>query len=87
MNIEIERQAQKFLSLVSDKDRRIIGEHIDRLVDAYNAKGIERLYCPEPRFRMHVSRRYTIFFYIHDDTVSVDEILTIEQAHKRYGRI
>jgi len=37
---------------------------------------------------MHVGRTYTIIFKIHkeSDTVFVLEILTIEQAHKRYGR-
>jgi hypothetical protein len=36
---------------------------------------------------MHVSGKYVIFFFVAGDTVSVDLIMTAEQAHKRYGRL
>jgi hypothetical protein len=36
---------------------------------------------------MHVSYRYTVFFYPDGKDIVVNEIMTTEQAHKRYGRI
>jgi mRNA-degrading endonuclease RelE of RelBE toxin-antitoxin system len=38
-------------------------------------------------YRLHISRRYTVFYEIDEEEklVIVQEILTIEQAHKKYG--
>jgi mRNA interferase RelE/StbE len=38
-------------------------------------------------FRMHVSRSYTIFYRIDEEkkTVRILDIMTIKEAHKRYG--
>ena len=38
-------------------------------------------------YRMHISHRYTVFYDIDIDEklVLVQEILTTEQAHKKYG--
>jgi mRNA interferase RelE/StbE len=38
-------------------------------------------------YRLHISRRYTVFYEIdkEEKLVIVQEILTIEQAHKKYG--
>jgi hypothetical protein len=36
---------------------------------------------------MHVSGKYVVFFFVFQETVRVDLIMTTEQAHKRYGRI
>ena len=38
---------------------------------------------------MHVSRSYTIFYRICEEekTVKILNIMTIEEAHKRYGRL
>jgi mRNA-degrading endonuclease RelE of RelBE toxin-antitoxin system len=38
-------------------------------------------------YRLHISRRYTVFYEINNEEklVIVQEILPIEQAHKRYG--
>jgi mRNA-degrading endonuclease RelE of RelBE toxin-antitoxin system len=88
LKIEITGRAVKFLTKLPDKDRRIIGEHIDRLADHPHAHGdIERLNTPKERYRMHVSYRYTIFFYPLDKAIIINEIMTTEQAHKKYGRI
>jgi hypothetical protein len=37
---------------------------------------------------MHIARKFTVFFRIYDeeDCVRVDAIMTIEQAHKKYGK-
>jgi hypothetical protein len=42
---------------------------------------------PKERYRMHVSYRYTVFFYPRDQAIVINEIMTAEQAHKKYGRI
>ncbi|MEN6442403.1 MAG: type II toxin-antitoxin system RelE/ParE family toxin [Methanoregula sp.] len=38
-------------------------------------------------YRLHISRRYTVFYEIDtkEKLVIVQEILPIEQAHKKYG--
>jgi hypothetical protein len=76
----------KFIELLPEKDRRIVGEHISRLEGGWPPDGdLERLY--DHRFRLHISRRYTLFIEHEGDDTTVLQIMTIEQAHKRYGRI
>ena len=36
---------------------------------------------------MHISMKYTLFYYVDADTVWIDKIMTTEQAHKKYGMI
>ena len=36
---------------------------------------------------MHVSWKYTIFYSVESDTIWIEKIMTIEQAHKKYGKI
>lgn len=88
MKIRITERAIKFLESIPDKDLRIVGEHIDRLIHHPHATGdIKRLTMKKERYRMHVSYRYTIFFYLDGGEIIVNEIMTTEQAHKKYGRI
>jgi mRNA-degrading endonuclease RelE of RelBE toxin-antitoxin system len=88
LKIEVTERAIKFLTSLPEKDRRIVGEHIDRLSDHPHAHGdIKRLNTPKERYRMHVSYRYTIFYYPYEKTIIINEIMTTEQAHKKYGRI
>lgn len=88
VKIRITDRAIKFLGGLSEKDLRIVGEHIDRLADHPHATGdIKRLTMKKDRYRMHVSYRYTIFFYPDGQDIVVNEIMTTEQAHKKYGRI
>lgn len=88
MNIQITERAIAYLQSLPMKDRRIVGEHIDRLADHPHANGdIKRLNLKKERYRMHVSYRYTIFYYPEGQNIVVNEIMTAEQAHKKYGRI
>jgi len=88
MGLRITIRAKKFLERLPGKDCRIVGNHIDRLVDHPYAHGdIKRLNTPKERYRMHVSDKYIVFFYPDGNSLVIDEILTSEQAHKRYGRI
>jgi mRNA-degrading endonuclease RelE of RelBE toxin-antitoxin system len=76
----------KFLQLLPEKDRRIVGDHISRLEGKWPPDGdLERLY--DCRYRMHISRRYTLFIEHDDSETTVLRIMTLEQAHKRYGKI
>jgi hypothetical protein len=36
---------------------------------------------------MHISSKYTLFYYVDSDTVFVDHIMSQELAHKKYGKI
>jgi hypothetical protein len=80
-----------FCKSLNEKDLLSVREHLRRLEQPYSAAGdIKRLHGPGGviRYRMHISRKYTVFFRIYDeeDCVRVDAIMTIGQAHKKYGK-
>jgi len=82
----IKPNAVKFLEQLTEKDYRIVSDHISRLECRRPPEGdLERLYGS--RYRMHVARRYTIFLEHEGNNTTVLKIMTIGQAHKRYGRI
>jgi len=82
----VKQNVLQFIQFLPEKDRRIIGEHISRLEETWPPDGdLERLY--DHRYRMHISRKYTLFIEHEGDETTVLKIMTIEQAHKRYGRI
>jgi mRNA-degrading endonuclease RelE of RelBE toxin-antitoxin system len=88
VKIQIEDKVISFIRELPEKDRRVIGEHIERLTNHPNATGnIKKLNTRKPRLRMHISLKYTVFFYVIADTVCIDLIMTIERAHKKYGKI
>jgi mRNA-degrading endonuclease RelE of RelBE toxin-antitoxin system len=88
VRIEIEDDARAFIRERSEKDRRIIGEYIERLTEHPDAQGnIKKLKTRKPRWRMHISSKYTVFYYVADDTVYIDHIMSQELAHKKYGKI
>jgi mRNA-degrading endonuclease RelE of RelBE toxin-antitoxin system len=74
------------------KIRRIIKPALERLEDdpfPKNKGDTEKLILKGGViiYRLHISRRYTVFYEIdkEEKLVIVHEILTIEQAHKKYG--
>jgi mRNA-degrading endonuclease RelE of RelBE toxin-antitoxin system len=82
----IKPDAVKFLEQLTEKDYRIVSDPISRLECGWPPEGdLERLY--DSRYRMHVARRYTIFLEHEGNDTTVLKIMTIQQAHKRYGRI
>ena len=88
MRISIEDRVKEFIRELPEKDRRVIGEHIERLSGHPNATGnIRKLHTRKSRWRMHISMKYTLFYYVDSDSVLIDKIMTIEQAHKKYGKI
>jgi hypothetical protein len=84
--LNVKSNVIKFIQLLPEKDRRIVAEHISRLEGPWPPDGdLEKLY--DCRYRMHISRRYTMFLEHDGDETTVLRIMTLEQAHKRYGRI
>lgn len=88
MKIQVEKGVLKTLSIYPQKIREQVFDHLRMLEDPYRAPDVECLYPTRQLYRMHVGRTYTIIFKIHKDTdtVFVLDLLTIGQAHKRYGR-
>ena len=88
MKIQINDKVKDFLRLLPDKDRHIVGEHISRLAGHPNVHGdVKNLKTRFPQWRFHISSRYTLFYHVEGDTVYVDHMLTMERAHKKYGKI
>lgn len=70
----------------------IVRDHLLRLAgDPYPGSGADKerltIKGDDRYFRLHIGRSFTAFYTIHDTggEVHVLEIMTIEQAHKKYG--
>ncbi len=81
-----------FLDAADGKTERIVRDHLGYLAaDPYPGSGRgnkEQLPVDgELRYRMHISRTWTAFYEIYDNAgeVGVLEIVSIDEAHKRYG--
>lgn len=88
MDIQIERGVIKTLEKYPEKIREHVFNHLRKLENPYNAPDVECLYPKLHVYRMHIGRTYTVIFKIHKESniVKVLDLMTIEQAHKRYGR-
>lgn len=81
----------EFGKRLKEKDLRVVREHLHHLEQPWSATGdIKRLHGPGGiiRYRMHIARKFTVFFRIYDeeDCVHVDAIMTREQTHKKNGK-
>ena len=88
--ILINRKALESIRSLSEKGRRIVMEQLKTLQeDPYPGSGSdkERLHGREDTYRLHTSRTFTAFYRIHEPEkeVHVLAVMTIGQAHKRYG--
>ena len=89
------RSAADFLNALPEKSQRIITEKLAILqTDPYPGNGgdKERLNTDGIEvFRLHIERSFTALYIIHTDTdrnwVEITHLMTIEQAHKRYGML
>ena len=90
----IERDQVDKINQFDAKSRRIVKEHLEKLKDnpfpgnsgdkeKFRLKGGYVLY------RLHIGRSWTAFYRIYDKEkmVKILDVLTIEQAHKKYGRL
>jgi mRNA-degrading endonuclease RelE of RelBE toxin-antitoxin system len=88
LEVQLERGVVKTLAKYPEKLRVHIFKHIRTLENPFNAPDVECLHTKTQVYRMHIGRTYTVIFKIYKDSgiVLVLDLLTIEQAHKRYGR-
>lgn len=87
-------QAREFLSSLDEKSRRIVSDNLKKLAeDPYprpsSGRGDREKITWDGRegYRLHISRTYTALYTIHEEQreIRIQEILTIQDAHKRYG--
>ena len=85
MKVNIEKRALQYVNSLREKDRRIVKQHLLMLEDPYAAPDVELL--KNGHCRMHISHMYTAFFdVLRGGIVNILEVMTIEEAHKRYKR-
>lgn len=94
LQTRLRRPVAAFLDSLPEKSRRIVTAALKGLGDTpFPGSGgdKEHLTLPGGRsiYRIHIARTYTAFYDVDTGagTVSVYELLTTEQAHKRYGRL
>ena len=87
----ISKKALNFLDALPEKSQRIARDKITILYEnPYPGKGgnKEKLNLSGYElYRMHIARTFTVFYRISENEVRILEIMTIEKAHKRYGRL
>ena len=87
------QSAADFLHTLPEKSQRIVTAKLAALrIDPYPGSGgdKERLKTDDMEvFRLHIGRSFTALYLIHPDKnwVEITHLMTIEQAHKRYGRL
>ena len=90
----IKRKSVEAINELPEKTRRIIHDQLKTLEqDPYPGTGGDKelLHTDEGMevYRLHIGRSYTAFYTINAGchTVQVHDVMTIGQAHKKYGRI
>jgi mRNA interferase RelE/StbE len=88
----IDRKVGESLRRLNPKSQRIIMDKLAVLVeDPYPGTGSdkERLHMQgrEDTYRLHIGHTYTAFYRIHETEkeVLILAVMSIEQAHKKYG--
>ncbi len=90
--IVINKGALEFVSELPSKSQRILMEKCKALADdPFPGKGGREILQRRGHkdvYRLHISRSYTAFYKIYKDEkiVKILDIMTIERAHKIYGR-
>jgi len=83
--IEIRKKALDYVNSLPEKDRRIVKDHLLKLENPRTAPDVELL--EHGHMRMHIAHTYTAFFDVMPGKkVRILDVMTIEQAHKRYDR-
>jgi mRNA interferase RelE/StbE len=93
-DVKVRNTADAFIGTVPEKSRRIIKSALKCLEEnPYPGSGGEKdkLFLDGGReiYRIHIARTYTAFYRGDKENrmVKVHDILTIGQAHKKYGRL
>ena len=92
--VKVRNTADAYISSLPEKSRRIIKNALSGLEEnPFPGSGgdKEKLVLGDGReiYRLHIARIYTAFYSVDKENriVKVHDILTIEQAHKKYGRL
>ena len=92
--VAIKKRLIQEINKLPPKTRRIISEAFVKLEENLfpgNQGDKEWLELEEGVivYRLHIGRSYTAFYTIQNEehTILIHELMTIEQAHKRYGRL
>jgi mRNA-degrading endonuclease RelE of RelBE toxin-antitoxin system len=92
--VKVHSTADAFISVVPEKSRRIIKSALKGLEEnPFPGSGGDKekldLGAEKKIYRIHIARTFTAFYSVDKDNriVKVHDILTIEQAHKKYGRL
>lgn len=88
----IDRRALEYVNSLPAKSRRIVKDNLRKLEEnPYPGAGQgdkEKLtHKGESLYRLHIARSYTAFYRIYEKEVRVLKVMTIEAAHKEYGRL
>jgi len=92
--VKVHTTAGAFIGTVPEKSRRIIKSALKGLEEnPFPGSGgdKEKLGLSGGReiYRLHIARTFTAFYSVDKENriIKVHEILTIEQTHKKYGRL
>jgi mRNA-degrading endonuclease RelE of RelBE toxin-antitoxin system len=90
----IDRRALEYVDSLPAKSRRIVKDNLRKLGrNPYPGAGQgdkEKLtHKGKSLYRLHIARSFTAFYRIYDKAkeVRVLKVMTIEGAHKEYGRL
>lgn len=90
----IDREALEYVNALPEKSQRIVKENLKKLGEnPYPGIGRgdkEKLTRKgEVLYRMHIGRTFSAFYRIYDKEkeVRILKVMTIERAHKEYGRL
>ncbi|MFA5269793.1 MAG: hypothetical protein WC379_17650 [Methanoregula sp.] len=85
MRVKIDKRALQYVNSLPEKDRRIVKQHLLMLEDPCSATDVELL--KNGHCRMHIAHSSPAFFdVLPGGIVTILEVMTIEEAHKRYKR-
>lgn len=90
----IDRGALEFVNCLPEKARRIVKENLKGLEEnPYPGSGRgdrkKLTHRGESLYRLHIGRTFTAFYKIYDEEneVKILKVMTIERAHKEYGKL
>lgn len=95
-NVLLGEQPQGYIEALDEKSERIVKDNLSKLADdphprpGSDAGDREQLTIDgEELYRLHIGRTHSGFYEILEsqDEVRVVEILSIDEAHDRYGQL
>lgn len=91
-DVRVDIDALAYFNSLDKKSRRIIRTHLKTLEkDPFPGKdGDKELLNVRPGvkiYRLHIAHSFTAYYEIEGEQVFVNELLSIEQAHKKYKRL